>query len=329
MSTRYEKFDILRGFAIIGVVLIHITAPLATEGKVLAVLVNQISRFAVPVFFFLSGWGLTIAESYAKSDGYWDFLKARFLSVFPQYIVWNFIYLAYSDVWSSQNLMEVLKAFLLGIIYNHLYFVPVILVLYVFYPLLLKVANKFGVLLSLFITMISQLSDVWIQHEYFYMNKNILNWIFYFIFGMWFAKNFKDKVQHLQKYKFFIWIGLVLSMSLVLLTPFLVGDLFDFNLVLASTRPTVIFYSTMLVLLMIVTPFNHQKLNKALLKLSKYSFYIYLSHYLFLSIWRDVYATLGWDWNTLLYIVFSFVLVMGVSYVVGVFMRKAEKKIGL
>lgn len=329
MSTRYEKFDILRGFAIIGVVLIHITAPLATDGEVFAILINQMSRFAVPIFFFLSGWGLTIAESFTKSEGYWDFLKARFLSVFPQYIIWNFIYLAYSDVWSSQNLQEVLGAFLLGTIYNHLYFVPVILILYIFYPLLLKAANKAGVLFSLLITIISQLSDVWIQHEYFYMNKNILNWIFYFIFGMWFAKNFKEKTRHLQKYKYFIWVGLVLSMSLVLLTPFLVGDIFDFNLVLASTRPTVIFYSTMLVLFMIVTPFHQQKLNEILLKLSKYSFYIYLSHYLFLNIWRDIYSAIGWNCNELLYILFSFLLVMGISYLVGVLMRKAEKKIGL
>lgn len=329
MSTRYEKFDILRGFAIIGVVLIHITAPLATDGEVFAILINQMSRFAVPIFFFLSGWGLTIAESFTKSEGYWDFLKARFLSVFPQYIIWNFIYLAYSDVWSSQNLKEVLGDFLLGTIYNHLYFVPVILILYIFYPLLLKAANKAGVLFSLLITIISQLSDVWVQHEYFYMNKNILNWIFYFIFGMWFAKNFKEKTRHLQKYKYFIWVGLVLSMSLVLLTPFLVGDIFDFNLVLASTRPTVIFYSTMLVLFMIVTPFHQQKLNEILLKLSKYSFYIYLSHYLFLNIWRDIYSAIGWNCNELLYILFSFLLVMGISYLVGVLMRKAEKKIGL
>ena len=52
MSTRYEKFDILRGFAIIGVVL-TINAPLATDGEVFAILINQMSRFAVPIFLFI------------------------------------------------------------------------------------------------------------------------------------------------------------------------------------------------------------------------------------------------------------------------------------
>lgn len=326
MSTRYEKFDILRGFAIIAVVLIHITAPLATDGDIFSIIVNQVSRFAVPVFFFLSGWGLTMAESYKKSESYWSFLKARFSNVLPQYVVWNFIYLAYSDVWSVENFSELLKAFLSGTIYNHLYFVPVILTLYVFYPLLLKISNKTGVLISLLITIISQLSDLWIVHEYFYMNRNIFNWIFYFIFGIWFSKNFEDKVQRLQKYKIPIRIGLVLSMILVVLTPFLIGDLFDFSLVLASTRPTVIYYSTMLVLFMIVTPFSHQKFNKPFRILSKYSFYIYLSHYIFVSLWRDFYLKSGWDWNSLLYISVTFILVMSISMAVSFFTRKIEKR---
>lgn len=329
MSTRYEKFDLLRGFAITAVVLIHITAPLATDGDIFSIIVNQVSRFAVPVFFFLSGWGLTMAESFEKSEDYWDFLKARFLSIFPQYVIWNFIYLAYSDVWSVENFSELLKAFLLGTIYNHLYFVPVILILYVFYPLLLKISNKTGVLISLFITIISQLSDIWIVHEYFYMNRNLFNWIFYFIFGIWFSKNFEDKVQRLQKYKLPIWIGLALSMTLVVLTPFLVGEIFDFNLVLASTRPTVIYYSTMLVLFMIVTPFNHQKFNELFLTLSKYSFYIYLSHYIFVSLWRDFYLKLGWDWNSILYVLVTLILIMSISMVVGLLTRRIEKKIKL
>ena len=59
MSKRYEKFDILRAFAILAVVLIHITAPLATDEDIFSIVLNQVSRFAVPVFFILSGWGLT------------------------------------------------------------------------------------------------------------------------------------------------------------------------------------------------------------------------------------------------------------------------------
>lgn len=55
MNKRFENFDYLRGFAMIGVVLIHITAPLVSSGDLWSWLFNQLSRFAVPVFFLLSG----------------------------------------------------------------------------------------------------------------------------------------------------------------------------------------------------------------------------------------------------------------------------------
>lgn len=326
---RYEKFDILRGFAILAVVLIHITAPLATDGDILSIIVNQVSRFAVPVFFILSGWGLTIAGSYEKSEGYLDFLKARFLSVFPQYILWNFIYLAYSDVWTVENFGELLRALLLGTIYNHLYFVPIILVLYVVYPFILRYVNKYLVAVSLIITMISQLTEIWIQHEYFYMNRNIFNWIFYFIFGVWLAKDFRGYIERLQKYKVPIYVGLVISVIPVLLTPFLVGDTFDFNLTLASTRPTVIFYSLMVVLFMIVVRYENENGNRIFLTISKYSFYIYLSHYLFVSLGRDWYLDSGLEIPSFIYIPVFLVIVVIASVVVGKLIRWGEKKIGI
>lgn len=332
MSARYEKFDILRGLAIVGVILIHITAPLATDDDVLAIVVNQISRFAVPVYFILSGWGLTIADSYKRSKSYGDFLKKRFLGIFPQYFLWNIIYLFYTDVWNIPGdlswgmLYDIAKSLLMGTIYNHLYFVPVILIFYAAYPLLLKIANKYGVTLSLIITMLSQVSDLWVEHEYFYMNKNIFNWLFFFIFGVWLAKNFTQKVQYVQKYKVPIILGALVTMGMVIFTPFVVGGVFDYNLALASTRPSVIFYSLMVVLLIMVIPFRNDRLNHIFLTLSKYSFYIYLSHYLFVDFLRNSYLNAGLNLNTMIYILLFLLLVTLASLAVGVVTRKIEQR---
>lgn len=323
MDGRFERFDILRGFAIIAVVLIHVTAPLATDGDVFSIVVNQVSRFAVPVFFILSGWGLTVAKSYERKGSYVAFLKARFLSVFPQYILWNVIYLLYTEAWRAASFGEMVKAFFLGTIFNHLYFVPVILVLYVFYPVLLKYAGKPLVVGSLLITLVSQFSEAWIQHEYFRMNRNILNWIFFFIFGIWFAKDFKGYVKRLQKYKLPIYVGLAGTMIVVILTPFLIGDEpFDYNLTLASTRPTVTFYSLMVVLAMIVTRFDHNRFKRWVLVISEYSFYIYLNHYLFVSLFREFYVSIGFVLPTALYVVISFFTVTAVSTGIGWLTRK-------
>lgn len=318
-----------------GVLLIHITAPLATDGNLFSIILNQISRFAVPVYFFLSGWGLTITDSFERSESYWAFLKKRLLSILPQYLLWNIIYLVYSDVWiihtdfSLNVLGELFKGLLLGNFYNHLYFISLIIAFYILYPLLLKISNKYGVLLSLVVTLISQLSDLWIKHEYFYMNQNIFNWLFYFILGVWFAKHFEEKVDKIQKYKGPILLGTVISMLLVISTPFPLNDLFDYTIALASTRPSVIFYSIMIILAVIVLPMNVQFLNKGLLRLSQYSYYIYLSHYLFVSVFRETYLNLGLNLNAVVYIVLSLGFVLGASLIVGVVTRRVEKMIGI
>lgn len=335
MRKRYENFDVLRAFAILGVVIIHITAPLATDGDLISVVLNQVARFAVPVFFILSGWGLTATNSLEKSDGYWGFLKARLWAIVPQYLIWNVVYLFYSDAWeaypsfSFDALWTILQEIFLGTIYNHLYFVPIIIMFYIIYPLLLKVATKYGVLLSLFVTLFSQLSDLWIWHEYFYMNKNILNWLFYFIFGIWLAKNFGEKVKRVQKFREPIFLGAIVSMIVVVLTPFFIGEVFDYNLALASTRPTVIVYSILLILLAMVTQTELFFFRKTLMKLSKYSFYIYLNHYIFVNLWRQFYAELGVDWFSAIYIVVALVVITVASYGVGILTRRLEKAVGL
>lgn len=335
MSKRYEKFDILRAFAILAVVLIHITAPLATDEDIFSIILNQVSRFAVPVFFILSGWGLTATNSWERSDGYWSFLKPRLLAVVPQYLLWNIIYLFYSDAWeaypgfSFEALWEILNEIFLGTIYNHLYFVPIIIMFYIVYPLILKVANKYGVLLSLGITIVSQVSDLWVWHEYFYMNKNILNWLFYFIFGVWLAKNFREKIMRVEKYREPIFLVAIVSMIFVVLTPFFIGEMFDYNLALASTRPTVIVYSILLVFSVMGLQTKLQFLRKTLLELSKYSFYIYLSHYVFVDIWRDFYGGLDVDWLSPVYILIALIFITTASYGTGILMKKAEKAVGI
>jgi len=330
MSKRYEKFDILRGIAIIGVMFIHITASPVYQGDVFSIVLNQIARFAVPVFIFLSGWGLTISDSLERSDNYWDFLKVRFLGIIPQYLIWNVIYLIYSDIWETSvdlTFAELLQEILLGTIYNHLYFVPVILVFYIAYPLLLKMSNRWGVLFTLFVTLASQISDVWFEHAYFYMNKNIFNWLFYFVLGIWMAKHFGRMINKVQNYKPSITITTVISMVGVILTPFLLGDFFEYNLAIASTRPSVIFYSVMVILLAMIIPFNVKFLNKIFLKLGQYSFYIYLNHYLFVNWTRDLYTYFNLDLSAPVFIVLSFLLITVASLMVAAGTKKLEDKV--
>lgn len=64
-------------------IFIHVTSPVAADGNIWGVLINQAFRFAVPVFFLLSGWGMAITNSYEKNTNYIEFLHKKFNIIIP------------------------------------------------------------------------------------------------------------------------------------------------------------------------------------------------------------------------------------------------------
>lgn len=335
MSKRYEKFDVLRAFAILGVVLIHTTAPLATDGEVFSVVVNQASRFAVPAFFILSGWGLTISNSLERSKNYVSFIKKRLWGLLPLYLMWNVVYLfstgsfkEYTSL-SLSTLNELAREIFLGGIHSHLYFVPIISLFYIIYPLLLKYTNERNLLWALGITIVSQLLDYGFTRESFYMDNNPLNWFFYFILGIWLAQNFEEKIEKIKQYKIPITAGVFISFATIVLTAFLGESIFGYDLALASTRPSVIIYSSMIIAFTMVTAIDLSFLNKILLPISKYSYYIYLSHYFFVDILRDLLVPADWADHSIFFTFFTFLLVVGFSFVTSIGMEKVARKLNI
>lgn len=259
-------------------------------GNTDAIIFNQIARFGVPVFIFLSGWGITVADSYKRSEGYWDFLKTRLGKLVSAYLVWNVVYLLYGVI-ASGEMIEIGAAFVgvfLGTNAPHLYFVPLIVVFYMLYPWLLKVGQSYiGVVVSLLVTIYSLLATWGITIEGFTRNHNVLNWVFYFVFGIWVAENqdwLKEKVN-----KYLAGGLLVASLALVILEPTELTE----EILLTQTRPSVIFYSVMVIVLFAIMNAEKFPLQKGLVELSEHSYYIYLSHYLFVYLYRDVFPDLN------------------------------------
>ncbi len=282
MEQRYKNFDYLRGLAIAAVVLIHVTAPTAIAEETGSIIFNQITRFGVPIFIFLSGWGLTIAESYEKSAIYMAFLKNRLGKLLPEYLVWNMIYYLFANLIEGESITisEFIRGLFLGTNYPHLYFVPLIVVFYIVYPLLTKLGDKlWGVGLTFGITIISLISNPTIA-EGFTQNQNPINWLFYFVFGIWIAQNYETLKNKLNKY----WVLGLLSINTlyIILEPMGLAD----DVVLVQTRPSVVFFSVLIILLNVVYPNWLQPFEKILDPLSDYSYTIYLSHYIFIRLIR-------------------------------------------
>ena len=128
--------DILRFISILAVVLIHTTTRTLEANHLditkvpWTLFLNQISRFAVPLFFMISGFVLEL--NYSANISYFVYLKKRFGRILIPYVFWSFIY--YFFVYTKHNI-NFLTTLGLGSASYQLYFIPSLLVLYIAFPL--------------------------------------------------------------------------------------------------------------------------------------------------------------------------------------------------
>lgn len=195
--------DIARALATIAVVVIHISAPplgsLKNSGWVGAfyIALNTWARFAVPTFVILSGAGLSLSDK--AKEGYFRFLWSRLSKIVPIYLVWTMIYTAldsgrgYLDLSHSFTITKLLQNALTGRACYHLYFVPLIVMQYMLFPLLKNVMKTNAGIIACFAITFAALcvnSYIGYPHDLRFMAfaGNPLNWLFYMAFGVWLAK---------------------------------------------------------------------------------------------------------------------------------------------
>ncbi|MGX7108539.1 acyltransferase [Facklamia miroungae] len=298
MTKRFIQFDLLRGLATIAVLLIHLTAPLLGKNKLWILALNQATRFAVPVFLILSGWGLDRTDALDSQLHYPAFLKERLKKIIPAYLCWSLIY-ALANFWlvgEELSLLTFLQFLLLGKTSYHLYFVPLIVALYIIYPLLSKIAyNKYLALAFAGLFIFQHVSDHLLGYIPYDKVQDYYTYAFCFFFGIWLSRNFLQKVKRFQVYRYGVVILTLLFLGLLIEESYLSG-----GEVIANTRPLVTFYSIGLVLTFMLyrLPFD-----KVLLWFSQYSFLIYLSHVLFLKILEGTVEKLGLSMPPLIYVI--------------------------
>lgn len=139
---RVRELDLARVTAMIFVIVIHVTSTyihydsgLTVLGMNLAFLLNQLARFAVPLFVMLSGVSLGLGGAYPGAK---RFLRRRLVKIGLPYLFWSTVYLLYNCRLHLETLRpgDCLRTLLLGQAAPHLYFIVVMLQLYALYPLL-------------------------------------------------------------------------------------------------------------------------------------------------------------------------------------------------
>lgn len=204
---KIEELDLARVVAMLSVIMIHVTSTyIYYDSKYMilnmniAYILNQISRFSVPLFILLSGTTLGLSAAF---NGTSKFYKKRLIKIGLPYFFWFTIYYLYNH---HSNLQEVfsngfmsipsyIRSLFLGQSAPHLYFIIIIFQFYLLYPLLIKVVER-APWKSLIISFIISYT---IQKAFFFLNFDLdlipdwlrpylwllfPTWIFYFVLGM-------------------------------------------------------------------------------------------------------------------------------------------------
>ena len=170
---RNTIIDNLRGICMLGVIGIHIgSLALAPNNFTLYLLLEILSRYSVPSFFFISGYGLAYTDKGLLSGSrlnYIDFMKKRLRGAGLPYLSWSLFYMLYFWLilppgFVSWNPLHVAYVLFFGLGCYHLYFMVILLWFYASYPLwrrLLRIIIHQSIPFMLVLLFIFQLAFNW------------------------------------------------------------------------------------------------------------------------------------------------------------------------
>ena len=207
---RNTIIDNMRGLCMLGVIGIHIgSLALSPNSFTLYLLLEILSRYSVPSFFFISGYGLACTDKgllAGSALNYIDFMKKRLRGAGLPYVSWSLFYMLYFWLilppgFVSWEPLHVAFVLFFGLGCYHLYFMVILLWFYGTYPLWRKLLR------------------IIIHHNHAFML--VLLFIFQLLFNWWtthpgvntstwsvLAKNFFDyRLNYLPLHYLLIFIG--------------------------------------------------------------------------------------------------------------------------
>lgn len=135
--------DHLRGLAMLGVIGIHIgtfVLDSSTPRLDIFLLLQIFTRFAVPAFFFISGYGLFCNDALHKPFHYVASVRHHLRTVGVPYLVWSLFYIA---LWQREDMIRPDGSFSLSVLIvklllgegcYHIYFLVILLGFYFTLP---------------------------------------------------------------------------------------------------------------------------------------------------------------------------------------------------
>jgi surface polysaccharide O-acyltransferase-like enzyme len=327
-----DNINILRAFAILGVVAIHVTMNFTRFNElswlpVALASADVYAHFAVPLFLLISGFVLSL--KYVGEYNVALFYKKRISRLLAPYLIWSVIYLSL-DYSAHEGISDIIFKLLTGGAYYHLWFFFLIFQLYLIFPFVRKfMKNKgfFIVIAALLIQASFRYFKVLeIENETLsvLLGISFLSNIVYFCLGIWLADNSEKAAKIVAK------IEKRLNTLLFVTTMFLsilfgiswLGQHNNFfevkNIYLFAEFLIlpIVFTGIFINLNSLTVNITGERTLNVLNILSGYSFGIYLSHALFLRIVARLlkFVSITWE-NPVFYPAsFAFAVILSVLF---------------
>lgn len=287
-SMQIKEIFFIRCISCLSVVLIHAIAIQSMPNESSALV--SLLMFSTPSFIFISEF--LLAHSYPNGTPK-GFLKKRVKFIFIPFVSMGVIdaFLMTITQNNAGGMLEFLKRMSANIFLGNYigYFVLIIFQFYIlhmlFHTFLSKASPKWVLPLSFFFTA-SYLYGI----RFFHLPVSLPNptftlewipffgWLFYFCLAYYCGKNYKTFIAYLHKFRYWIYIFAAFSAFMLLSYTYL--GYFE----VSSKRPDILLYTTSIVFLFFHLFSKIKNVPGFVMKISTYSFSIYLLHGYFLGI---------------------------------------------
>lgn len=332
---KIKEIDYLRGFATIFVVIIHLTSSYLTYPKESITYqtigsFNCLLTFAVPAFLFISALVMTYQVKNKEKINWIKFISKRILKVLSALILWSIIYILYCGNIKDITIKSIIGNLALGNASYHLYFIPLIIQLYLIFPLIwaiikkiskLKVTTKLSFIICIIVASLFQyyftiIFRLNIFKTFKYFATIIFSYSLPISIGIWIGFNYNEVKKFFNKY----------FLAIMLILTGISGYYYiNFEFIDYKYKTTLLFSPLYWSLIILTFTYLLRYIKKGTLlnKISKNSFIIYLSHPLILDIinnklkWQTINITSSTLTNYVIDSLIKFIIIFSLSYLLS------------
>ncbi len=364
MKPYLASIEYIRGVAMLGVVAIHVGSQYLlnpTPNIHLVALFEIVSRFSVPIFFFVSAFGLFYRMELSEPFEYGKFLRRRFKAVLIPYLLWSTFYFVHDNWLAGYELLPDFdygaEILFFGLAKYHLYFMVILIWFYLLMPLWIFLVKRMSPA-KLILLLVAQVSfDFWSSYspEIWQVINSLengswlqlalkwrLNWfvghyVFIFVLG---------GILGVHSEKFFAWCSShkkIVGATFFVAPATLLGYYYELIFVQKFSpleavntahqlSPAGIFY-TIAASIFLFTLFQFGSLNsltkKFLSLLGKNSYFVYLAHPLtitYLSLWLGKLGLIMTATNALIFYVAVVAVTLAISVIFNLLSFGSERK---